>query len=59
MVARVSIGFTVIHSPIMSVAEPLFVKVVVASVYAATSKSSQSFSGFSQTFSGRLQSLVP
>jgi len=37
----------------------LFVKLVVASIYAATSKPSQSFSGFSQTFSGRFQSLVP
>jgi len=36
-----------------------FVKVVVASIYAATSKSSQPFSGFSQTLSGRFQSLMP
>ena len=38
---------------------PLFVKVVVASNYAATSKSPMSFSGFSQTLSGRSQSLMP
>ena len=37
----------------------LFVKVVVASNYAATSKSPMSFSGFSQTLSGRSQSLMP
>jgi hypothetical protein len=37
----------------------LFVKIVVASFYAATSRLSQSLSGFSQTFSGRFQSLVP
>jgi putative transposase len=35
-----------------------FVKVVVASIYAATSKSPRSFSGFNQTTSGRSQSLI-
>jgi hypothetical protein len=37
---------------------PPFVKVVVVSTYAATSKSPRSFSGFSQTLSGRSQSLI-
>jgi hypothetical protein len=37
----------------------LFVKVVVASTYAATSKSPMSLSGFSQTLFGKAQSLMP
>ena len=36
-----------------------FVKVVVVPTYAAASKSPHSFSGFSQTLSGRFQSLMP
>ena len=36
-----------------------FVKVVVASIYAATSKSPRSFSGFSQIISGISQFLIP
>lgn len=35
-----------------------FVNVVVASTYAATSKSPRSFSGFNQTMSGKSQSLT-
>jgi hypothetical protein len=38
--------------------DTLFVKVVVASLYAATPMSSAFFSGFSQTCSGRFQSLI-